>query len=564
MPLNPYDISSIYADMELDLITSMKQNLTRHRKEELKEGFKWEQWQKAKLKDIRRFQKQNKKVIADYQAVIDSQTSDLLKESYRQGKKNSNSFIKRMMDKVKEKFEAKEKRFFVNNDDKVKALMKTVKGDLHNANYAALRQMDDVYRKTLFKAQMYYSNGAVSLEKAIDMATKDFLNKGIDCITYKNGRKVNIASYAEMAVRTSNQRAMLMGEGTKRAEYGIHTVCSSIHSNTCQLCLAWQGKVLIDDVYSGGTKEDGSYPLLSTAMAEGFLHANCRHHPTTFFPDINKEPKELTEDEQQEALEKYNAEQKQRKIERDIKKWKRVEAGSTDPDNLAAAHTRVEQLQAQMKQHLQDNPHLRREPWREKLRESTINKEYEKSSRKDLPNSVDWEKVNSQEYRDKFRGITDSVETDNLLCEKARDMLKHRNNTDYEDMHIINLENKKVVASQTHAKDKRTPGRNKEIDTAYKKYGEGALVSIHNHPSSLLPSDGDFNSQFANNALKKGIVVSHNGDIYVYKKGNKPILELEYKLKVAKYKKRGYNEYEAQLKALEEYKASHGIKFEKR
>lgn len=369
MPLNPYDISSIYADMELDLITSMKQNLTRHRKEELKEGFKWEQWQKAKLKDIRRFQKQNKKVIADYQAVIDSQTSDLLKESYRQGKKNSNSFIKRMMDKVKEKFEPKEKRFFVNNDDKVKALMKTVKGDLHNANYAALRQMDDVYRKTLFKAQMYYSNGAVSLEKAIDMATKDFLNKGIDCITYKNGRKVNIASYAEMAVRTSNQRAMLMGEGTKRAEYGIHTVCSSIHSNTCPLCLLWQGRVLIDDVYSGGTKEDGDYPLLSTAMEDGFLHANCRHHPTTFFPDINKEPKELTEDEQQEALEKYNAEQKQRRIERDIKKWKRVEAGSVDPDNLAVAHTRVEQLQAQMKQHLQDNPYLRREPWREKLRE---------------------------------------------------------------------------------------------------------------------------------------------------------------------------------------------------
>lgn len=368
MALNPYDISNIYADMELDLISSMKQNLTGHRAWETAEGFKWEQWQKAKLRDIRRFQKQNRKIIAEYQTVIDRQTSDLLKDSYRRGKKNSNNFIKRMIDKVKEKFEPKEKRFFISDDDKIKALMKTVRGDLHNANHSALRLMDDVYRKTLFKTQMYYVNGAVSLEKAVDMATKDFLNKGIDCITYKNGRKVNIASYAEMAVRTSNQRAMLMGEGAKRAEFGIHTVCSAIHGNTCPLCLAWQGKVLIDDVYSGGTKEDGNYPLLSTAMAAGFLHANCRHHPTTFFPGINKTPKPLSDEEQQEALEKYNAEQKQRRIERDIRKWKRVETGSIDADNLAAAHTRVEQLQTQMKQHLQDNPYLRRESWREKLR----------------------------------------------------------------------------------------------------------------------------------------------------------------------------------------------------
>ncbi len=372
MQLNPYDISNIYYDMELDLIASMKRNLSRHEREELVEGIRWEQWQKAKLKDIRLYQKRNKKIIEGYQKLIDKQVALTLGNSFKTGAKNSESFIKRMLKKtgkaIKGIFEPKEKNFFQLNQDKVNSLIKSVTRDLHKANHAALRKMDDVYRQTIFKSQMYYSNGAISLEKAIDMATQDFLNKGIDCITYKNGRKVNITSYAEMCIRTANQRAMLMGDGAKRDEYGIHTVCSAIHSNTCPLCLEWQGKVLIDDVYSSGSKEDGLYPLLSTAMKAGFLHVNCRHHPTTFFPEINKEPTPLTEQEEQVALEKYNAEQKQRAIEREIKKWKRIEEGSMDQDNLAIAHIRLSQCQAKMKEHLQRYPYLRREPWREKLK----------------------------------------------------------------------------------------------------------------------------------------------------------------------------------------------------
>ena len=34
------------------------------------------------------------------------------------------------------------------------------------------------------------------------MATEEFLRKGIDCIEYKDGKRVNIASYVQMALRT--------------------------------------------------------------------------------------------------------------------------------------------------------------------------------------------------------------------------------------------------------------------------------------------------------------------------------------------------------------------------
>ena len=376
MPLSPYDISSIYAEMEIDLAKSMKRNLKGHEIEEIKESFKWEQWQKAKLRDIKKFQKRNKKIIKKYQKLIDGEVETLFDNTYKSSSEKSESLFTRLKGKIKGIFsrEPQEEDFFKANEDKVFNLIKSVKGNLHNANSAALRQMDDVYRKTLFKANMYVANGASTVNQAVDMATKDFLSQGIRCIEYKNGRRVDIASYSEMAIRTANQRVTLMADGAVRDKHGIHTVLAPAHGNTCPLCLAWQGKVLIDDVYSSGKAREGKYPLLSTAMKEGFLHPNCRHHPTTFIPGINSMPKEQTEEEKQEALNKYNAEQKQRYYERKIRKYKRLEAGSCDERNSEKYKQKVSEYQLELQKHLSENKFLRRDTWREKLRDHSLSK----------------------------------------------------------------------------------------------------------------------------------------------------------------------------------------------
>lgn len=376
MPLSPYDISSIYAEMEIDLAKSMKRNLKGHEIEEIKEGFKWEQWQKAKLRDIKKFQKRNKKIIKKYQKLIDGEVETLFDNTYKSSSEKSESLFTRLKGKIKGIFsrEPQEEDFFKANEDKVFNLIKSVKGDLHNANSAALRQMDDVYRKTLFKANMYVANGASTVNQAVDMATKDFLSQGIRCIEYKNGRRVDIASYSEMAIRTANQRVTLMADGAVRDKHGIHTVLAPAHGNTCPLCLVWQGKVLIDDVYSSGKAREGKYPLLSTAMKEGFLHPNCRHHPATFIPGINSMPKEQTEEEKQEALNKYNAEQKQRYYERKIRKYKRLEAGSCDERNSEKYKQKVSEYQLELQKHLSENKFLRRDTWREKLRDHSLSK----------------------------------------------------------------------------------------------------------------------------------------------------------------------------------------------
>jgi len=331
---DPYDIAQIYTEMELFLIASMARNLNRHQLDELEQGFTWEMWQQVQLQNLRRFRRENRRAV---------------KKSGEAARRASERQLKSAG----------------GSNAKVRALIEAITKDQEKIEHAVLRYVDDVYRQTIFKAQVYLDSGTMTLKQAVDMATKDFLDKGINCIEYVDGRRVNVASYAEMALRTASQRATFMADGEKRDRWGIYTIFVSAHANACNWCLPWQGKVLIDDVYSKGKRpRDGNYPLLSEAMEANLLHPNCRHTLATWFPGITKLP-----NVPDEALARanYEAEQKQRYMERQIRKWKRREAGSLDPENQQQAAAKVKEWQGKIREHLKENPQLRRDYWRERL-----------------------------------------------------------------------------------------------------------------------------------------------------------------------------------------------------
>lgn len=379
--MKPYDIAQIFAQMELDLIASMKRNLARHIAEEEKEGFEWEQWQKRKLLAFNRYRRENRKLLQEYGKVIDRETKKLIKNSFLSGARGVDGFIDRLLRKAQNWFtggrltrpitraDGTDDNFFRINERRINALIEAIQNDLRDGRAAMLRQADDVYRQTVFKSQVYLNSGATSLNQAVDMATRGFLDKGFNCIVFKGGRRMNIASYAEMVLRTSSQRAVFYGEGARRSEWGIRTVVVSSHNNSSDLCLPWQGKVYIDDVYSGGKPGDGQYPLLSTAMANGLFHPNCRHNMSTYISGISSLPEPVDD---RKVKTNYEAEQEQRYMERQIRMYKRRETGAVDPVNEAAAAAKVEEWQNRLTEHLAANPQLRRDRSREQVREGEV------------------------------------------------------------------------------------------------------------------------------------------------------------------------------------------------
>ena len=224
-------------------------------------------------------------------------------------------------------------KFFRINDRKLNALIKATKKDFKNAQLAMLRMANDQYRKIIFNAQVYANTGAGTIEKAIDMASRDFMANGINCIEYKNGARVNVVSYVDMAIRTANKRAYLQGEGDKRKEWGISTVIVISRGGGCPKCTPHQGKIYIDDVWSGGSSKDGPYPLLSSAIEKGLYHPNCRDSHTTYFEEITSKPKITTKEQQEENIRLYNEQQWKNYIERQVKKYTNLENRSFDNEN---------------------------------------------------------------------------------------------------------------------------------------------------------------------------------------------------------------------------------------
>ncbi len=335
---DPYDIAQIYAEMEIYLIASMVRTYERHLREQKKYGLTWEQWQLLQLRRISRFKVESRAIIRRSSKAVKDASKQLLTEAYGARK------------------------------GKVEALIEAVTDDFDKAEHAIFRFVDDTYRRTAFRAQLYMDTGTVTLKQAVDMATKDFLDQGITCIEYADGRRVNIASYCEMVLRTTSQRARFMADGEQRDRWGIHTIFVSAHANACDLCIPWQGKVLIDDVYSAGIA-DGKHRLLSRAIEAGLLHPNCRHTLATYFPGVTTLPKVPDE---ALARKNYQAEQKQRYMERKVKKWKRREAGALDEENRSAAKAKVREWQGRIREHLKENPQLRRDYWREKIYSAVV------------------------------------------------------------------------------------------------------------------------------------------------------------------------------------------------
>lgn len=362
-----YDIGAAFKAIEDELIASMIRNMDRHRAEETKEGYNWSMWQAEQLKALEKYKRENRRRFGKQFKDINGQIAALLQQARAEGNMQQEIQIlraiqrgyrfpnmpKKMFDLLEEldgksfrhkasfllkRFKSKEAskgtaEFFRLNDRKMEALIKATTDDMKRAETAVLRMADDQYRKIIFNAQVYANSGAGTYEKAVDMATKDMLAAGVNCMVYKNGARHTISDWADMAIRTANKRAYLQGEGEKRKEWGIATVIVNKRGNPCPKCLPFCGKVLIDDVWSGGSRKDGNYPLMSTAIAAGLYHPRCKDSHTTYFPGISTADDTWTEEELEAIGQSNAAEAKQQYAKRQAEMFGRLANYSLDEEN---------------------------------------------------------------------------------------------------------------------------------------------------------------------------------------------------------------------------------------
>lgn len=511
--MSDYNIREAFEKIEDELINSMMRNFSRHRAEETKEGYNWTQWQAEQLKSLEEYRKHNAKKFGKRFKTINGKVEEMIRTAKADGNASQEAEI---LEAVKDGFKAPKKpsahstaEFFKVNDRKLDALIKSTTDDLKRAETAVLRMSNDKYRKAIFNAQVAMNTGAVTYEKAVDIACKDMLNAGLNCVEYKNGARHTLSDYADMAVKTANKRAYLRGEGEKRAEWGVSLVVVNSRQGGCPDCAKYIGKVFVDDVYSNGKKSDGNYPLLSTAIKNGLFHPRCKDSTSTYYEEITTlEP--VTPEEEAEMDRRERLEEKQQYAERQAQRFDRRAEYSLDEDNKRIAQTRA------------DEWHDRADMLEEKAKKAeSVNKITAESVAKSGKSVIIKEKSKKPitPITDKAISRIPKVDIEGYTEEQCLEIQKQHKellkfskeqNENKEVAFVLKNDVSKMITEPIKGTDEK-------IDFGSALQGKDLFV-MHNHPRNSSYSLNDIIEFIKNDSIKTFTIVKNDGNIEVLTK----------------------------------------------
>ncbi|WP_028814433.1 phage minor capsid protein [Streptomyces flavidovirens] len=243
------------------------------------------------------------------------------------------------------------------------------------------RAVLDTYRSVVSRSSASVLLGGLTRRQASQRALDQFAQRGVTGFVDSAGRSWELASYAEMAVRSVTARAAIEGHIDALAEIRVGLVIVSDAPLECPLCRQWEGEVLTLGRQSGPHTIRAEHTIQSTrllartrtvavhvagslteARAAGLFHPNCRHSLAAYLPGVTSRPPHHAT-----PGTTYEDTQRQREIERHIRAWKRRTAVAMDEQTRARANAKVRAWQAEQRKHVAAHPHLRRKPAREQI-----------------------------------------------------------------------------------------------------------------------------------------------------------------------------------------------------
>jgi len=367
MPIHPGMVEDLSAGVR-DLYADAEARLMGIVARQLADGFEAPGWAVAKLADIQSLRRSAQQVVDALSTAVDLEVWDVVAEAYNVGARAGLAELGAL------------------GDDEVRRIAETTPATravdrlaqetvalVTETHRGILRGVEDGYRQVIAEVSATPLLGIDSRRQATQRAMERFSDRGLRTFVDKGGRAWQMTSYTEMATRTSVGRAAVEGHTDRLRAAGLDLVIVSNAPHECPVCRPYEGKVLSIDGPDEPHEVDVEHALddgrtvrvdvagsLNAARARGFQHPNCRHSVAAYLAGVTRAPEDASED-----LDGYEATQKQRAIERGIRKWKNRAASATTPEAKRAAEARVRAWQGRMRGHLADHPELIRRRERE-------------------------------------------------------------------------------------------------------------------------------------------------------------------------------------------------------
>lgn len=235
--------------------------------------------------------------------------------------------------------------------------LKQTGGTFRNLTRTTAGTATKQFENALDLAWLQVSTGAMDADSATRQAVKNLCRAGIQSVTYPTGHTDSLETAVARAIRTGVNQTALKSQEQLAAELEMDLVEVTAHAGARPSHAQWQGQVYS---LTGRTK---GYEKLADATGygtgEGLGGWNCRHSFFPWSPEMGHTytRKELEEYERPDAVEYggrkmslYEAEQTQRGIERNIRRWKREESAMKAAGlDAAEASGRLKQWNSQYK-----------------------------------------------------------------------------------------------------------------------------------------------------------------------------------------------------------------------
>lgn len=369
MPVAPDMVEDLSA-RTYDLYADAEERLLGIVARQLAAGYDAPRWAQRKLGAIQQLRRSAQAVVDELGRAVELEVFDVVAESYNRGHRAAVAELgalpneaRRLVDEITPNAQAVD-RLAHESVDLVTATHRGI-----------LRAVMDAYREVVARVTATPLLGTGTRRQATQDAMRQFADRGISGFTDRAGRRWQLTSYAEMAVRTSTARAAIEAHTRTLTEAGLDYVLASDAPRECPLCRPWEGKLLgiggpdgrrtvelehaIEDGHMLHVVVQGS---LDEARLAGFQHPNCRHSVSAYIPGVTSLIPPMRSDGSS-----YEAGQRQRAIERNIRKHKKRAAAATTPEAKRAAEAKVRTWQKAMREHLAEHPQLRRNRTREQL-----------------------------------------------------------------------------------------------------------------------------------------------------------------------------------------------------
>ena len=274
-----------------------------------------------------------------YQKRIIAQTNNILEGLLKESKKWADTNIPREYIKGVEKVIRDYKAMGIDipamnefsrlHDAQIEILVRNATDNLVNSTNFVGRRINDTVRKIAIDSvtQAQLTGGTVQSIRTDLM--QQFVDNNITSMKTRNGRNINLDSYAQTVARSTTREAQNQAQINHMRASNKDLVKMSSHATTCPICGPLQGRVYS---ISGESTE---YPPLDFAYTGGYanIHPNCRHTISPYVPALDDDRAKTkafsnrsfdTDPRSQAQIDNYNKEQKENRLRNaDKRQWER-------------------------------------------------------------------------------------------------------------------------------------------------------------------------------------------------------------------------------------------------